>query len=105
MMTTTRPVYAIFSQTGTAASTVRDPSARAPRRRRLFDLDVGFLHDFRPALVILAYALVKCLRRAAACDHAVAFEVLLDSRVLQRLVDTRIKPVDDGLRRSARNHR
>src|SRR5688572_99082 len=68
-------------------------------------LEPGFLHDPGPAFVVLADAVVERGRRAAARDHAVAFEVLLDRRVLQRLVDGGIERVDDGLRRAARRHR
>src|SRR5262245_22871760 len=67
-------------------------------------LEPGFLHDLHPLVVVLADTLIEFLRRAAAGDHAVTFKVLLDRRISKGLVDRRVEPVDDGLRRAARRH-
>src|SRR6185503_15643858 len=68
-------------------------------------LEPGFLDDPHPALVILADTIVESGRWATAGKHAVTFEVFLDGRVLQRLVDRAVEPVDDRLRGSTRRHR
>src|SRR5262245_66516987 len=99
-------------QPARARSSAADPNAACARANpgvrsvcKLFRLDVLFPHYFYPAVVVLADAVPERLRGAAARDHAVGLEGLLDGRVVQRLVDRAVERRDDRLWNPTRRHR